>query len=57
MLFSGYLSFKELTEGSCALGGACSSQNIFGIPVCVYGLGMYAIIFLVALWGLRRFDR
>ncbi len=50
MLFSGYLSYTELFRDTCAAGG-CS--NIGGIPVCVYGLIMYVIVFLVALFGIK----
>ena len=51
MAFSGYLSFFELFQKVCALGGGCS--NLLGLPVCVYGLGMYAAVFVVALLGLK----
>lgn len=51
ILFSGYLSYSELFAGVCAVGGGCSS--IRGIPVCVYGLVMYLIIFVVTIFGLR----
>ncbi len=50
MLFSGYLSFTELTSGVCAVGG-CSV--LMGIPTCVYGFVMYALVFGVAMLGLR----
>jgi len=49
ILFSGYLSFAELFAGSCPLGG-CS--NLLGLPVCVYGLIMYIIVFIFSLIGL-----
>ena len=51
MLFSGYLSYGELTSGTCALGGGCTS--VMSIPACVYGFVMYAIVFVVALLGLK----
>ena len=42
MLFSGYLSYGELTK-TCTLG--CSAAGtILGLPPCVYGLAMYTII-------------
>jgi uncharacterized membrane protein len=50
LLFSGYLSYQELIQKTCPLGG-CS--NLFGFPVCVYGFIMYLAIFLVSLFGLR----
>jgi uncharacterized membrane protein len=49
ILFSGYLSFNELAKKTCPAGG-CSS--LLGISVCVYGLTMYIIIFVVSLLGL-----
>ena len=50
ILFSGYFSYTEIFQGSCALGG-CS--NLYGYPTCVYGLGMYLLIFLLAWFGLK----
>jgi len=54
ILFSGYLSFKELfLNKSCSLKEKnCGGQKIAGIPVCVYGLIMYIIIFIISLIGL-----
>lgn len=51
MLFSGYLSYSELFKKTCAL-GSCTSVS--GIPACVYGFVMYAIVFVIAVLGLRR---
>ena len=51
MLFSGYLSYGELVQQSCPLGGGCSA--VFGIPACVYGFVMYAVVFVISLLGLR----
>lgn len=50
MLFSGYLSYDELTEKVCPLGG-CS--YVLGLPACVYGLVMYLAVFITCLIGLR----
>jgi uncharacterized membrane protein len=50
ILFSGFLSYKELFKKSCPL-GSCG-QKIAGIPVCVYGLIMYLIIFVISLLGI-----
>lgn len=50
MLFSGYLSFGELVQKSCPLGG-CSS--LLGVPVCVYGFVMYTAVLVVSILGLR----
>lgn len=49
ILFSGYLSFSELFAKSCPLGG-CS--NLLGLPICVYGLVMYILVFIFSLIGL-----
>lgn len=51
MLFSGYLSFTELTAGVCAVGG-CSLLG--GIPTCVYGFVMYLVIFVICLLGRKQ---
>jgi len=51
MLFSGYLSYGELTAGTCPIGGGCSA--IIGIPTCVYGFVMYLIVLIIALLGLK----
>lgn len=50
ILFSGYLSYSELTSGTCAL-GTCSTVG--GIPACVYGFVMYLVVFVIALLGLK----
>jgi len=50
MLFSGYLSYTELIQESCAL---CGCSSLAGIPVCVYGFIMYLAVFIIALLGLR----
>ncbi|MDP2925845.1 MAG: hypothetical protein Q8N99_05730 [Nanoarchaeota archaeon] len=51
ILFSGYLSYFELFVKVCPLGSGC--QNLFGLPVCVYGLIMYLLVFVIAIFGLR----
>jgi uncharacterized membrane protein len=48
ILFSGYLTFTELTAKTCGLGG-CSM--ILGLPTCAYGLVMYLIVFVISLLG------
>jgi uncharacterized membrane protein len=50
MAFSGYLSYSELTSGSCLLGG-CS--KMFGLPACVFGCLMFLLIFAVCILGFR----
>lgn len=58
ILFSGYLSISELSN-SDPIGLSCSGGDeagkLLGIPVCVYGLVMYIVIFLVSAMSL--FDR
>lgn len=51
--FAGYLSFTEIFPESAALcpSGACS-QQIAGLPVCVYGLAMFIIIMIISIAGL-----
>ena len=49
ILFSGYLSYKELFSKSCSIKGKNCGLKIANIPVCVYGLVMYIIIFVTAL--------
>ncbi len=50
ILFSGFLSYRELfCNKGCSLG-----QKIAGIPVCVYGLLMYLIIFVISLIGILQ---
>ncbi len=54
LLFSGYLSYIELSgqAATCKI-----AREITGIPTCVYGFVMYAIIFTMALllfFGLKK---
>lgn len=51
MAFSGYLSYTELFQKVCAIGGGCTS--IGTIPACVYGFIMYAIVLVITILGLR----
>ncbi len=50
ILFSGYLSYNELFNGVCDIKGC---TTIAGLPVCVYGLVMYLVVFIVSWMGLR----
>lgn len=55
ILFSGYLSYRELFTISCNLGFVSCGTNtgpIFGMPACVYGLIMYSIVFALAVTGM-----
>lgn len=56
VLFSGYLSYKELFTGSCDLGFVtCGAKTglIAGLPACVYGLIMYTVLFVTSVFGMR----
>jgi len=50
ILFSGYLSYGELLGQTCPTGG-CSTLG--GVPVCVYGFVMYALVFVISLLGIK----
>lgn len=50
MLFSGYLSWEELTRGVCPMGGC---PSIVAIPACVYGFVMYTVVLIIAIAGLK----
>jgi len=56
LLFSGYLSAKEIF-GGCSACSAASASNIFGIPVCIFGFVMYLIIVIIATAGLASGKR
>jgi uncharacterized membrane protein len=55
ILFSGFLSYKELTTGpgACSAAAAGTICSLLGIPVCVYGLIMYILVLLLSLAGLK----
>ncbi|VVB68492.1 Uncharacterised protein [Candidatus Norongarragalina meridionalis] len=54
MLFSGYLSYGEFFP-SASSGTTCAalSAKIFGLPTCVYGFAMYAIVAVLALLAIN----
>lgn len=52
VLFSGYLSYIEITTETCKLESSCSSFLM--MPACVYGLVMYFIIMLISLIGIKK---
>jgi uncharacterized membrane protein len=66
MALTGYLTYEKLTLGKvagCSSGGACEIvltsvyANVFGIPLTIFGLLLYACVFGTALWpslGSRR---
>lgn len=51
ILFSGYLTFTELTAGKCPVSGC---QSIFGMPTCFYGLIMYLIVLVISILGRKN---
>jgi len=51
ILFSGYLTFTELTAQICAVGGC---KFILGLPTCAYGLMMYLAVFVITLFGRKN---
>jgi len=50
MLFSGFLSYTELTNRVCLMG---SCPAIATIPACVYGFVMYAVVFVISILGIK----
>ena len=54
VIFSGTLSYRELagTIASCPAVG--SSGAIFGVPACVFGLVIYALLTIIAGFALVR---
>lgn len=50
ILFSGYLSYNEIFNKTCVLGGC---TNVANIPACVYGFFMYLILLILSIIGLR----
>ena len=56
MSFSGYLSYNELFPQICKATelGLGSCTDVLTIPACVYGFGMYLIVFFLSLKGLKN---
>jgi uncharacterized membrane protein len=52
LAFSGTLSYRELAGLSASCPATGAAGTILGLPACVYGLAMYAILTAVAAWGL-----
>jgi len=52
VIFSGVLSYFEIAQQICGLGGMCSTK-ILTLPSCVYGLVMYLIVFVISIIGLK----
>ena len=54
VLFSGFLSYREIFVGSCNLGFVSCGDSVGSIPACVYGLVMYAVVLIVSVLGYRN---
>lgn len=53
LLFSGYLSYNEVFASSGGVTCTVSSLKILGLPACIYGFMMYAVIVVLAALGLK----
>lgn len=51
-VFSGTLTYQELTTQTVACTPLGQPGTILGYPPCIYGLIMYTALVLVAGWGL-----
>jgi len=51
VLFSGYLSYTEIFQQTCAL-GSCSAK-VFTLPSCVYGFVMYVAGLVISIIGIK----
>jgi hypothetical protein len=47
VLFAGWLTYGKLIAGTCPLTEGC--PYLLGVPVCVYGLVFFGIIFIASL--------
>ncbi len=53
ILFSGYLSYRELFTYSCNIGFVACGAKVGTLPACVYGLLMYSLVFIVSFFGYK----
>jgi uncharacterized membrane protein len=51
--FSGTLTYREFVSHAGACTPLAAPGTLFGYPPCVYGLAMYALLAVIAAWGLR----
>lgn len=51
--FSGFLTYREFAAHTAACAPLAPAGTIFGYPPCVYGLGMYLLLTVVSVLGLR----
>lgn len=53
LLFSGYLSYREVFLGTCATNFIrCGSWRLADLPACVYGFAMFTIVEVITILGL-----
>ncbi|MEO8620915.1 MAG: hypothetical protein ABI625_07610 [bacterium] len=52
MTFSGTLTYREVFLSAPACPSPGAAGTILGYPACVYGLAMYALLAVIAGWGL-----
>jgi uncharacterized membrane protein len=57
VVFSGTLSYRELTGTAASCPAVGAPGTIFGVPACVFGLVMYALLTLIAGFALVRTSR
>ena len=50
--FSATLSYREFTGAVASCPAAGAPGTIFGLPACVYGLGMYVLLAVLSGFGL-----
>ena len=51
VLFSGYLSYTEIFQQTCAI-GSCSAK-VFTLPSCAYGFVMYLAGLVISILGIK----
>ncbi|MFA5135666.1 MAG: vitamin K epoxide reductase family protein [Patescibacteria group bacterium] len=57
VLFSGYLSYNSLLADGCddaIVSCGVEPIEIFGLPTCVYGLAMFAVVAVLAAIGIPK---
>jgi len=54
VLFSGFLSYRELFLNKCDLSFVSCGASVSGLPACIYGLVMYLIVLIVSILGLKH---
>lgn len=51
--FSGFLTYREFASRATACSPLMPAGTVLGYPPCVYGLGMYLLLVVIAVMGLR----